>query len=87
MKVVRHAIWGPVIWGEVYRQKERERKAGAFGVTGRPTYIFDVDCALFSKTGVIYSQGLFIRNNAAIATFGDSQTINGYASFSSDFFV
>lgn len=56
-------------------------------MTGRPTYIFDVDCALFSKAGVVYSEGVFIRNKAAIATFGDSQTINGYAGFLSNFFV
>lgn len=68
-------------------ERGRESKAGTFGVKGLPTYIFDVDCALFSKTGVVYSQGVFIRYKAAIATFGDSQAVNGCAGFSSDFLV
>lgn len=35
---------------------------GKVGILGRLTYIFDVDCALFSETGVVYSQGVLIGN-------------------------
>ena len=35
---------------------------GKVGVLGRLTYIFDVDCALFSETSVVYSQGVLIGN-------------------------
>lgn len=60
---------------------------GKAGILGRLTYIFDVDCALFSETGVVYSQGVLIGNETAIAAFGDSQTINRYAGFTSDFLI
>ncbi len=51
------------------------------------TEVFDVDCALLAKAGGGDGEVFAVGNKGAIASFGNSQTVNRRVRFKGDLFV
>lgn len=62
-------------------RQERDNTAGQL------TKIFDIDGALLPETGAVNGYRFCIGNQVAVATFGDSETMNGCAGSASDFLI
>ena len=76
MNTVLHPIWGPELCGKVKQWLENAKSFCAL-VISQLTKVLDLKHALVLKPGSLHCSTLFTGNQATIARFGDSQTVDG----------